>query len=469
MADSPVGASERGDARELLDSASRFLRKFVSLSDSQARAITLWVAHTHSFYAADCTPYLSVNSAEPESGKTRLLEVLEVLVPNPWFTGRVSPAVLTRKIDARCPTVLLDESDTAFGGEREYAETLRGVLNTGYRRGGKASCCVGQGANISYKDFATFSPKAIAGIGRLPDTVASRSIPIRLKRAPRATIEKFRKREAEREGSKIADQLAAWCKANIEKLRAARPEFPHQLSDRQSDVCEPLFAIADLAGGDWPQSARSALVELCAQGRAQDDSIGVKLLADIRYIFDHPQGQDGESAPPVDRIASCDLAYALGEMEDRPWAEWGKFQKPITQPQLARQLAKYEITPASLRLPDERRLKGYERNQFTESWETYLPSDSVQSPIAPGVGRDTVTIQGNTAQNRNSLSVTQDLAHGDENAIIPNENEPCHGVTLPNESVRPNSLICPRCGNQEQSLAAARYHHLKLCPKIDLL
>ena len=462
MADSPIGSG-------LLDSVSRFLRRFVSLSDSQARAITLWIAHTHSFAAADCTPYLSINSPEKESGKTRLQEVLEVLVLNPWFTGRVSPAVLIRKIDARCPTVLLDESDAAFGGEREYAETLRGVLNTGYRRGGKASCCVGQGANITYQDFATFSPKAIAGIGRLPDTVASRSIPIRLKRAPRGTIEKFRKRDVEREGSEIADQLAAWCKVNIEKLRAARPEFPHQLSDRQSDVCEPLLAIADLAGGDWPKSARSALVELCTQGRAQDDSIGVKLLADIRYIFDHPQGQDGESAPPADRIASCDLAYALGEMEDRPWAEWGKFQKPITQPQLAGQLARYEITPATLRLPDGRRLKGYERNQFTESWETYLPSDSVQSPIAPGVGRDTVTIQGNTGQNGNSQSVTEDLGHGNENTVMPNENNPCHGVTFPNERVRPDSLICPRCGNCEQNLTAARFHYNKLCPKLDLL
>ena len=63
-------------------------------------------------------------------------------------------------------------------GEKEYAEALRGVLNTGHRRGGKASCCVGQGANITYKDFSTFCPKAIAGIGKLPDTVADRSIPI---------------------------------------------------------------------------------------------------------------------------------------------------------------------------------------------------------------------------------------------------------------------------------------------------
>jgi hypothetical protein len=101
--------------------------------------------------------------------------------------------VSRRKIDAERPTLLLDESDAAFKGDREYAEALRGVLNSGHRRGGKTTVCVGQGAEIGFKDFSTYCPKAIAGIGKLPDTVQSRSIPIRLKRrAPGERIERFR-------------------------------------------------------------------------------------------------------------------------------------------------------------------------------------------------------------------------------------------------------------------------------------
>ena len=139
------------------------------------------------------TPYLAITSAEKQCGKTRLLEVLDLLVSNPWLTGKVSAACLIRKIDSQKPTLLLDESDAAFNGEKEYAEVLRGVLNTGHRRGGHASCCVGQGVNITFKDFHTFCPKAIAGIGKLPDTVADRSIPIRLKRrAPGEPVERFR-------------------------------------------------------------------------------------------------------------------------------------------------------------------------------------------------------------------------------------------------------------------------------------
>ena len=92
----------------------------------------------------------------------------------------------------RRPTLLLDESDAAFKGEKEYAEALRGLLNTGHRRGGKSTVCVGQGAELSYKDFSTYCAKAIAGIGKLPDTVADRSLPIRLeRRAPGEQAERF--------------------------------------------------------------------------------------------------------------------------------------------------------------------------------------------------------------------------------------------------------------------------------------
>lgn len=110
----------------------------------------------------------------------------------------------------------------------------------------------------TYKDFDTFCAKAIAGIGKLPDTVADRSIPIRLKRARRGEVETFRKRDAEHEASEIKARLAAWCAANIEKVCAARPEIPEQLSDRQADCCEPLLAVADLTGGD-----RAVLVIAC--------------------------------------------------------------------------------------------------------------------------------------------------------------------------------------------------------------
>jgi len=361
------------DADKVLRNVFLFIRRFVSLSDSQARVLTLWVVHTHAFPAAAATPYMAINSPEKQSGKTRLLEVLNTLVASPWMTGRVTAAVLTRKIDRDHPTLLLDESDAAFGGEQEYAEALRGILNTGYVIGGSASCCVGQGAAIGFKDFSTFCPKAIAGIGSLPDTVADRSIPIRLKRAaPGEIVERFRRRDVEYETATLRDAVSRWCLPVAESLRDARPELPDELSDRQQDCAEPLLAIADVAGGEWPMTARASLVELCVESRATEKSIGVQLLSDIREIF---------SARGADRISSADLASALAEIETSPWSEWGKSQRPISAPKLARLLGRFGITPGSVRIGDKTP-KGYRVDDFADAFTRYLRTRDTPFPAA---------------------------------------------------------------------------------------
>jgi len=354
---------EQVDVAALLDSVVEFIRRFVAMSFPQGVVVALWVAHSHALAAADTTPYLAVTSAEKRSGKTRLLEVIELLVENPWLTARVTPAVLVRKIDAERPSLLLDESDAAFEGDPDYAQTLRGVLNTGHRRGGKASCCVGQGANITYKDFQTFSPKMIAGIGKLPDTVADRAIPIRLNRATRGEItQRFRRRDVEAEAEYLREKLSAWAQSIETSLRDASPELPEELSDRQQDCAEPLLAIADIAGGDWPLIARQAVVHLCAEADAADESTGVRLLADIRNLF-FERG--------VDRLSSVELAGALAEIETSPWGDWTK-GKALSPPKLARLLARFGIVPHNIRLGD-RIAKGYTIEDFADAFNRYLP------------------------------------------------------------------------------------------------
>lgn len=428
----PEWKPEVVNGARLLDDIAAYIRRFVSLSDSQARVVALFVVHTHTFDAADSTPYLAITSAEKQSGKSRLLEVLELVAANPWFTGSVSAAVLIRKIDAEQPTLLLDESDAAFGGEQEYAETLRGVLNTGHRRGGMASRCVGQGANITPKDFSTFSAKAIAGIGKLPDTVADRAIPIRLKRAARGEkIERFRRREVESDTARLKAQIDVWCGGIIPTLRDARPQLPDELTDRQQDGAEPLLAIADLAGGEWPQATRRALIELCAEAQSADSSIGVQLLRDIQQVFD---------TRGVDRLASEDLAAALCDIETSPWAEWSH-GKPLTKGKLSRLLKPFEVSPDVVRIEDKTH-RGYMVEWFQEVFRRYLRAES--SPTCPYPSPQHVTTQ----QTAESPLIFNELASdsGDfskrntENDVTaqkcekPNKDEDCYGVTFSNPS-----------------------------------
>jgi Protein of unknown function (DUF3631) len=255
------------EVASVLADTEKYVRRYISLTDAESCAIALWTLHTHAFDATDLTPYVSITSAEMESGKTRLLETLRHIVARPWFTGRVTAAVLSRKIDKETPTLLLDESDAAFNGDKEYAEVLRGVLNSGYERGGVSSICVRRGNEISYADLSTFCPKAIAGIGRLPDMVASRSIPIRLKRkAPGENVERMYRRDIGDVAEPIRQWLENLAAFHSDRLSDARPQLPAELRDRTADVWEPLFAVADLAGGDWPNRARAAASELSGRG-----------------------------------------------------------------------------------------------------------------------------------------------------------------------------------------------------------
>lgn len=363
----PITGGRLVDGAALLNEIADYLSRYVVLRAAQGTVLACWVVHTHAVEAAETTPYLEVRSAEKESGKTRLLEALNLTVREPWLTGSVSAAVLARK--AAAVTLLLDESDAAFKGDAEYAEALRGILNTGYRRGGTYSRCAGNGADLRVADFPTFGAKAIAGIGKLPDTVAARAIPIELKRrAPGEHVERFRERDARAEAEPIRGRAEAWAEAHLEELREARPTVPDFLSDRAADCCEPLIAIADLAGGPWQSLLLASLKELYGTRDAAEDTVGIRLLADARDVL-------GDQ----DRIPTSDLLAGLHTIEEAPWGDW--YGKPLAPRTLAKLLRPYGIKPDSIRTSDGTP-KGYMRAHFEDAWTRYLPHPPVLSATA---------------------------------------------------------------------------------------
>ncbi len=231
----------------LLDDVRAFVRRFVVLTATQADAVALWVAHTHVFDAFGITPYLAVTSAEKRSGKTRLPEVLELLIREPLPTANISDAALFRVTNDKQPTLLVDEVDALFSNKLPREE-LRGILNAGYRSGAVVHR-MGGSNNTSLQTFSVYCPKAFAGIGNcLPDTISDRSIPISLKRRTRdESVERFRLRDVEAEGHALRDRLTDWLEPQRDHLHASRPRLPDELDDRAQDVWEPLLAIADIA------------------------------------------------------------------------------------------------------------------------------------------------------------------------------------------------------------------------------
>jgi hypothetical protein len=360
------------DLAAVLDSICDFLRRYVRFSSpAQPTAIALWIAHTWALDAFDYSPYLHIQSPEKRCGKTRVLDCIELIASKPWRAISPTEAVLFRKIEAHKPTLLLDEIDAVFSnGKDERKEPLRALLNAGFERKAKVPRCAPHSFQI--QDFQVFCAKAFAGIGRLPDTISDRCIPISLVRRSRdESVERFRKRDVESMVVPTHNGLAEWAakKETIEKLRSARPDILRELSDRQSDICEPLLAIADLAGSEWPERARRALLELCVGESDEDESKGVKLLSAIREVFD---------ATNEDRIATKELLEQLVSQDtDAPWASWWEHDLKVDNvkgpgARLAKLLKPYRIKARPFRSTDGT-TRGYMREDFLDAWQRYCP------------------------------------------------------------------------------------------------
>jgi hypothetical protein len=377
------GSPEMVELAELLASVREFITKYVVLTPHQADALALWATHTHATGAAETTPYVEVTSAEKRSGKSLLLETAEHVVANGWLTGRTSAAALVRKMGEGV-TALMDESDATFKGSQDYSEAIRGILNNGHRKGGKATLCVGQGANIAVRDFPVFGPKMIAGIGRLPDTISDRSITIVMKRrSPSEKVERWRYRDVKAEGEPLRDKLAAWALEAVPALMDARPEIPEELDDRAADGWEALLAISDMAGGDWPEKARAAAIALSCGDHREDSSWGVRLLWNIRDIMKHRE-----------KITIAELVAELIAIEDAPWGDL-KDGKPLTTQGLGWRLRPFGVKAKSIKFSGETK-RGYEREMFMDVFARYLRETDTERDTATS---DTETRNASEASN----------------------------------------------------------------------
>lgn len=371
MATTEDFATDDSRCSELLDALYKFTGKFVAYPSEAAHvAHVLWIAHAHLMNAWDSTPRLAFLSPEPSSGKTRALEVTELLVPNAVEAINVTPAYLFRKVgdDDSKPTILYDEIDTVFGPKAKENEEIRGLLNAGHRRGAVAGRCVVRGNRVETEEIGAYCAVALAGLGWLPDTILTRSVIIRMRRrAPNEKVTPFRRRVHAPEGEDLRRRLAAWAAKAVDGMAAARPKMPTGIEDRDADVWESLLAVADAGGGDWPKRGRDAAVALVGASRDAEPSLGLRLLADMKIVFE----QLGADVLPTGVILSTLVAL--------PESPWGDLRgKPIADRTLAKRLRQYGIKSKDVRVGDKA-LKGYAREDFHDVWLRYLPHDATEA------------------------------------------------------------------------------------------
>ena len=365
--------TEPVDGAALLTDLSFLIGRYVSMPAHVADAVALWSIATWLHEHLEVSTFLNVTSATKRCGKSLLFEVITELVYRPMsLSGSISPAALFRIVEKHSPTLLLDEADTYFSEATE----LRGVVNGSQRRNlAYALRCVGE--DHEARRFTTWCPKALSGIGNLPDTVIDRCVTVHLKRrSPGLVLPNWSERDKvaieqlqRRIARWIDDETATILKEN------RRVNFPDGLHDRARDAWRILLSIGSVAGGEWagPKGRAWRACQHISADAEEETGAREKLLADLWKVF--REAGDPEALP------TQQILKDLAAMEGRPWSECRQ-GKALSSRGLASLLKPFKVAPKNIKLPDQRVVKGYYRTHLQPVWDAYLPKGDVVSATA---------------------------------------------------------------------------------------
>jgi putative DNA primase/helicase len=431
----------------LLNDLRDFLAKFVVLTQDELIAISLWIIFTYFLDLAEYSPRLAITSPTKRCGKTVLLDLLGKLMLKAIVASNVSAAAIFRIIEQEKCGLLIDEYDTVRAGSETFEE-VRGIANSGHTRSSAFVLrAVKSGDDFVVKRFSTWAPMAVAAIGRLPDTWADRAIAVAMKRKPpEQKVERLIRRNtwAHQTAADLARKIQRWANDYRKVLEVTEPKLPDGLDDRSSNNWELLLAIAEVVGGDWPQQARQAAVQL-SSGRDDAGSLGEILIADIRKVFAARLKLDSQ----FDRITSAELCAALADLEARPWAEFGRSQKAITAPQLARQLKHFGISPDSIRVDNKNTPKGYMKKQFDEVFSSYPLENSLSN-------RNNSTTLGAVGGSDDFQNATLTKCYGSKNGTKSNGEKGCCSVADQNVEISEAQQKKETEGNKERDARAIK-------------
>ncbi|MDQ6955527.1 MAG: DUF3631 domain-containing protein [Mariprofundaceae bacterium] len=402
------------DGKVLLNEIVSIFNRYAILPDHAPEVAALWVLNTYVHDAGGFSPMIMLTSPEKRCGKTTTLTLFQALVKRPLAAGNISPAVVYRAIEKWKPTLLIDEADTFLKNNEEVA----GVINSGHtKKGAFVIRC--EGDSHEPRQFSTWCPKVISGIGSQRDTLEDRSIIFPLRRKlPHEQVERLR---LDRGGfDDVQRRCVRWGNDNFTKCFNSDPDFISGLDDRANDNWQPLLAIAELC--EWGDRARLAAV-LIRDEVEESESIDTVLLKDIQTIYQEQR---------VGRLSSQRLCSLLVAIDDRPCGEWSK-GRPITPNKLAGRLKMFGIHSSTLRLPNGDRLKGYSLEMFSDAFTRYCVSD-----------RDGVTSY--TQQQKTDLSKSDSTDNvtlqSNQKTLVYND---CHAVTV-------KSDISPRCADNVKDI-----------------
>jgi Protein of unknown function (DUF3631) len=205
------------------------------------------------------------------SGKSFLAELTDSLCPYPSRQVVPTGPGLARILGIFHGTPLLDESGLLFGRAAERKVMVMSLLLDGFTRGGETTHAWGKGINAN----STFGPVILAANASMKANdseqmamLLSRMFSIEVIQAPKG-FRPPRLSPGQRDGVKaIGDRLLYLMSQIAPQARDMQAlKMPSWMSSRQADAWEPLFLVAGLAGGEWPERVVRAAEWMGNEGR----------------------------------------------------------------------------------------------------------------------------------------------------------------------------------------------------------
>lgn len=344
----------------VLDEIRGFVARFVSFpSQAVLDTVTLWIAHTHVVdgldrLAFDTTPRLAFISDEPASGKTRALELVCELAHKGKILLDMTHPSFAEEMHENQATVGLDEMDILFGNGGAKQQ-LRSLLNAGYRRKGAFWTRAGK------EEKFIFGPVVMAGLAkryRASDELkALRSRTIQVVMTRTSKPENYRPREHDALAAQLRRILGKWAVRYAPLILEYWPELPEGIEGRVAELWEPLFMVANAAGGHWPESVAEACreLELGNQDNAPEEPpLSVQLLADLRTVF-------GEEH----KLTTVKIVQRLYALPESPWRKL--WPQETSAPRELSALLGPDVAPVKVR-EGEQTLRGYLRRDLEPLW-----------------------------------------------------------------------------------------------------
>lgn len=426
----PPPAAEPVALATVLETLVRLFSRHVVLPELGAETLALWVAHTYVLDHLEASPVLALTSPEKRCGKTTTLRLLGAVVRRALSTASITAPALFRTVEVGQPTLLVDEADSMA-----RSDELRAVLNAGHTRD-TAWVLRTVGDDYEPRRFSTWCAKAVALVGKLWPALEDRSIGLGLRRrTARERVERVTRRHlADYEALRAA--LVRWARDYGPTLDGADPPVPDELHDRAADNWRPLLALADLAGGPWPERARTAARRLSGTVDEAAASHRIQLLEDLTELF---------QAGTVSYRTTGELCDGLAAREERPWGTWSR-GKPITPEALGRLLRPFGIRSRQQWVVGEN-TRGYRWEDLEDAIARYTPLQPARpartqapqqltglfdplEPAPPSVLESGAnSLQGNGPSGSSGLKPPLSA-----------------GVRVPDPLPGSSERLCPRCG-----------------------